>query len=115
MAKSGAREDDQPVEILLEVRPSSVSGDLSPRVAVPEDFRRRASEIADSVAQVADRFRARLEHVLTSDNESPWAVDTIEVGFDIAVQAEAGVVIAKASTGATLSAKLILKSRQSER
>jgi hypothetical protein len=115
MVASGEHEVTQPVEILLEVRPKSTSGDLAPRVSVPEEFRKRAGEIADSVAQVATQFRARLERVLAYADDSPWAVDTIEIGFDIAVQAEAGVVIAKASTGATLSAKLTLKARQSSR
>jgi hypothetical protein len=112
MVKSGEGEGGKSVEILLEVRPRSVSGDLAPRVAVPEEFRRRAGEIADGVAEVADQFRSRLERVLTTRDDAGWGVDSIEIGFDIAVQAEAGVVIAKATTGATLSARLTLKARQ---
>lgn len=98
----------RPAEVLLEVRPRSISGDLAPRVAVPEEFRRRAGEIADSVAEVADQFRSTLERVLEHP-AAGWRMDSIEIGFDIAVQAEAGVVIAKATSGATFSARLTLK------
>lgn len=112
MATSG--NSDGP-EILLEVRPKSVSGDLAPRGATLEDFRMRAAEIAESVAQVTTQFRSRLEGLLAPEGEGRWEVDAIEIGFDLAVQAEAGVVIAKASTSATLSAKLTLKSRQDKK
>ncbi|MEU6259198.1 CU044_2847 family protein [Streptomyces sp. NPDC047043] len=98
-----------PPEILLEVQPRSVSGDLAPRVALPEQFQRRAGEIADSVAQVADQFRSRLETVLRRPPDGGWAVESIEVGFDLSVQADAGVIIAKATSGATFSARLTLK------
>jgi hypothetical protein len=101
-------EDDAP-EILLEVQPRSTSGDLAPRVTLPEQFERRAGEIADSVAQVADQFRSRLESVLRRPSDGGWAVESIEVGFDLSVQAEAGVIIAKATSGATFSARLTLK------
>jgi Trypsin-co-occurring domain 1 len=111
MVRSGGDKDNPPVDILVEVRPSATSGDLAPRVSIPEDFRRRAGEIADSVAEIAEQFRTRLRTVLASGDDG-WGVESIEIGFDIAVQAEAGVVIAKASTGATLSAKLTLKARQ---
>ncbi|WP_409060990.1 CU044_2847 family protein [Streptomyces sp. SYP-A7185] len=97
-------------EILLEVQPRSVSGDLAPRFAVPEQFERRAGEIADSVAQVAEQFRSRLEQVLRP-SEAGWGVESIEVGFDISVQADVGVIIAKATSGATFSARLTLRAR----
>ncbi|GHC75098.1 CU044_2847 family protein [Streptomyces flavofungini] len=97
-------------EILLEVQPRSVSGDLAPRFAVPEQFERRAGEIADSVAQVAEQFRSRLEQVLRP-SKAGWGVESIEVGFDISVQADVGVIIAKATSGATFSARLTLRAR----
>jgi hypothetical protein len=109
MAKRALSTDDASVEILLEVQPQSVSGDLAPRVALPEQFERRAGEIADSVAQIADRFRSRLEQVLRRSSEPGWGVESIEVGFDISVQADVGIVITKATSGATFSARLTLK------
>jgi Trypsin-co-occurring domain 1 len=115
MVKSAEATDRHDVEIMVEVHPRSVSGDLAPRVAVPEQFRLRAGEIADSVAEVADQFRAKLAQILRHPTEPGWGVDSIEIGFDLAVQAEAGVVIAKASTSATFSAKLTLKVEQDSR
>lgn len=108
MAERAEGEARRSAELLLEVRPRSASGDLAPQVAMPEEFRGRAREIADSVAEVADQFRSRLEPVLGGPADG-WRVGSIEVGFDIAVQAETGVVVAKATTGATFSARLTLQ------
>ena len=107
-----AKSKEQPqVALLLEVNRTRTAGDLGPsRASLPEDFRRRAAEIADSISEVADQFRTRLEHVMKPD-EGNWGVDSIDIKFDITVQAEAGVLIAKASTGATFSAKLTLKAK----
>lgn len=96
-------------EILLEVRPAQTSGDLAPRAVVPEEFKSRAGEIADSIAEVADQFRSRLGNVLHQQDGSGLRIGTVEIQFGIAVQAEAGVVIAKATAGATFSAKVILQ------
>jgi hypothetical protein len=96
-------------KILLEVRPTQSSGDLAPRAVVPEEFKSRASEIADSIAEVVDHFRSRLGKVLHQRDDSGLRIGTIEIQFGIAVQAEAGVVIAKATAGATFSAKLVLQ------
>lgn len=97
-------------EILLEVRPARTSGDLAPRAVVPEEFKSRADEIADSIAEVADLFRSRLRKVLHQRDDSGLRIGTVEVQFGITVQAEAGVVITKATAGATFSAKLVLES-----
>ena len=111
MARPQAARSRRP-ELLLEVRPASASGDLAPRVMVPEEFRSRASEIADSIAEVVDHFRSRLGRALDTSDGSGWHVGSVEVAFDIAVQAEAGVVIAKATTGATFSARIVLQAAQ---
>jgi Trypsin-co-occurring domain 1 len=95
--------------ILLEVRPASESGDLGPGGPSLEQFSRRAAEIAESIAQIAEEFRSRLQKTLRKPEESGWRTESIELGFEIAVQAEAGVVIARAVSGATFSAKLTLK------
>jgi hypothetical protein len=115
MSESGEVENRRDVEIMVEVQPRSVSGDLAPRAAVPEQFRERAGEIADSVAEIADQFRSRLARVLHRPDKPGWGVDSVEIGFNLAIRAEAGVVIAKASTSATFSAKLTLKVAQDSR
>lgn len=94
--------------ILLEVRPTTASGDLGPRASVPEEFTSRASEIADSIGEVVDQFHSRLGKTIDRRDDSSWCVRTVEIGFDIAAQAEAGVIIAKATAGATFSVHLVL-------
>jgi hypothetical protein len=96
-------------QILLEVRPSADTGDLGPRLAVPEDFRARAGEIAESLADIVEDFRSKFARIFARGNEGAWGVGSIEVTFQLAVQAEAGVVIAKTTAGATFSAKLVLQ------
>jgi hypothetical protein len=104
-SRSAARPD---TEILLEVRPATTSGDLAPRAVIPEEFRSRASEIAESITEIVDHFRSRLGRVLEQRDDSSWRVGSVEIAFGIAVQAEAGVVIAKTTAGATFSARLVL-------
>jgi hypothetical protein len=76
---------------------------------MPEDFRARAGEIAESLAEIIEDFRAKLARVLARRDEQAWRVGSVEIAFDIAVQAEAGVVIAKTTAGATFSARLVLQ------
>jgi hypothetical protein len=109
------RPDQDAVEILLEVAPRQESGDLSSRPALPENFRKRAAEIAASIGEVADEFRARLAQSITRPPSEGWGVDSIEIKFDINIQAGAGVLIAKASSGATFSARLTLKASKESR
>lgn len=109
---SNVAEHRHSTEILLEVRPQSTSGDLAPHIVAPEEFRRRAAEIAESVAETADEFRSKLARTLKRPSETGWSVESVEIGFQIAVQAEAGVIIAKATAGTTFSVRLTLKSSQ---
>ncbi|WP_330342402.1 hypothetical protein [Streptomyces sp. NBC_00557] len=116
-------------EVLVEVQ-ASANGDLGPRIAVPEAFERRAAEIADSVAAVAERFRARLTERLregsgatdepeaqgrtpvpVADPDAPeWGLEEVELRFDLSLQAEGGVLI-KATAGGTFSVRLAWKTR----
>ncbi len=98
--------------ILLEVRPVTASGDLGPRASVPEDFTSRAAEVANGIGEVVDQFHSQLGKTLDQRDDSSWRIRTVEIGFDIAVQAEAGVVIAKATAGATFSVHLVLYSTE---
>src|SRR6266702_1882222 len=105
MSKSRSAASPGP-EILLEVRPAQTSGDLAPRAVVPEEFKSSASEIADSIAEVADHFRSRLGKVLHQLDDSGVQIGTVEIQFGIAVPAEGVVDIAKATAGATFSATI---------
>jgi hypothetical protein len=98
-------------EILVEVTPSPGDrGDLRTRSVVPEDFRQRALELADSIVDVAAGLRERFEVAAAGDERGRLRLDEIGVKFGIALQAEAGVVIARASAGATFEATLHWKS-----
>lgn len=115
MAGEKSAGSERPLEIFLEVHPGSDSGDLGPSIAVPESFAQRAGEVADSIAEIASQFRSRLHKVLGKPPDYGWRMDTVELTFGIVVQAEAGIVIAKATSGATFSAKLTLKAGAGER
>ena len=84
-------------EIYVEVVPKrDAEGYLSAKFIGPESFESRAKDIADGVASVANSVRADLERALHVDTKSPYLLDTIELKFTIDLEAEAGVVIARA-------------------
>ncbi|MET7995079.1 CU044_2847 family protein [Amycolatopsis sp. NPDC005232] len=109
MVESANREKTQPIEVFLEVDPQQGSGDLAPRKSAPEDFRKRASEITACVEEVANEFRSKLGELMNKSADKSWNVNAIEIGFGITVQAETGILIAKASAGTNFSAKLTFK------
>ncbi len=111
-SKAAGRQEPQ---ILLEVRSSADPGDLAPRFATPEDFRARAGEIAESLADIVEDFRSKLARVIARRDEHSWGVGSLEIAFEIAVQAEAGVVIARTTAGATFSVRLVLEPPQENR
>lgn len=96
--------------ILVDVNPPPVSGDLAPRATVPEEFRHRAAELAEAVADIAEQFRSKLSLTLTQPTSGLHLhTDSIEIEFNISLQAEAGVIVAKTTAGATFTARLTLK------
>lgn len=113
MSKSRSTVTGRP-EILLEVLPMATSGDLAARTAVPEDFKKRADEIARSITEVIDHLRAGLESLLVQKDDAGWQVASVEIEFGISVQAETGVIIAKATGGATFAARLILQTHEDQ-
>ncbi|GEM_PF-3391659 len=107
MIELTGNEPTVPLELLVEVRPRSVSGDLAPRAAMPEEFRRRAQEIVRSISLVIEEIKAGLSEVL-ADRTSSLGLQSIELEFGIALQAETGVLIVKATAGTTFVARLTL-------
>lgn len=95
-------------DILVDVRPAvTTSGDVRRRgPATPESFADRAGDITDTITEVADKLQGRLEADMASKQSALWQLTTVELGFQLALQAEAGVVIARASTEATFSVTL---------
>jgi hypothetical protein len=94
-------------EILIEVsQVPRAGGDLRPKIAVPEEFERRAEEVAQSIANVATKLRAKLEQAMAEKPEGRWALKETEVKFGVSLQTEAGVVVARAQAGATFEVTL---------
>jgi hypothetical protein len=94
-------------DILVEVRPPSASGDVARRVPVgPESFASRAGEIADAITEVAGKLRDHLEEKMAAEPNHLWQLATVELAFELALQAETGVVIARVGTAATFTATL---------
>ena len=73
---------------------------------MPELFSARAGEIADSVAEVATQFRARIDVAISNEKAGAWQLSQVEVAFGLQAEAGAGVLIARASAGATFTATL---------
>jgi NTP-dependent ternary system trypsin peptidase co-occuring protein len=94
--------------LLIEVRPDATNGDLGSHKTIPEEFRSRSAEIFASISEVVKQFRSRIEKELPEKKASSWNVESIEIEFGLTLQAEAGVVIAKTTAGATFSARLVL-------
>jgi septation ring formation regulator EzrA len=95
-------------QILVEVRPTAEAGDLTGQPAIPENFINRVDEIGQSLQEIADRLSQHLEHF--EKRESTWRLDQVELKFSLDLEAEAGVVIAKAKTTAGFEASLSWKS-----
>jgi len=73
---------------------------------LPESFASRAAELADTITGVSADLRDHLEANMAGEDTHLWRLASVQLSFELALQAEAGVVIARASTGATFSATL---------
>ena len=93
-------------EILIEVRPGLAEGDLAPRPAAPEKLLNRIGEIADGLKEISNRLAARLDDLDDAKKESAWKLGEVEVKFSLDLEAEAGVVVARAKTTAGFEATL---------
>lgn len=64
--------------------------------ALRERFAERIDELATTVNEVADGLRARL--MAGSDSErGGWCLDAVDMEFSVELEAESGVVLARAS------------------
>jgi hypothetical protein len=94
-------------QILVEVRPT-IGGNLSPQSTIPETFMSRVDEIGESLQEIADRLSQHLDKF--KKKESTWRLDEVELKFSLDLEAEAGVVIARAKTSAGFEASMSWKS-----
>ncbi|MEU6325299.1 CU044_2847 family protein [Streptomyces sp. NPDC047009] len=100
-------------EIYVEVVPHpGLAGDLSPADLV-DRFSNRVSELGGALAAVASRLRQTLDSQLEEPAGSSWALADVSLQMSINLEAEAGVVISRAKTGAAFQATLTWKRRES--
>jgi hypothetical protein len=103
-------------------------GMLSAASSLPERFAARADEIADSVVEVAERFRRRLVNRQSCARARPanteaaagtgsdragtvadadgWDLDEVRITFGLAVEAGSGVIVASGKAGATFGVEV---------
>jgi hypothetical protein len=96
-------------EILVEVRPSSATGDLSGQSAIPESFISRVEDLGQSLREIAERLSQQLE-AFEKNPTAAWQLERVELKFSLDLEAETGVIIARAKTSAGFEASLSWKS-----
>jgi Trypsin-co-occurring domain 1 len=94
-------------EIKVEVvSPDTGEASFGPR-AMP-DFKERAGDIGKSLNEVAVALREHL-HELGERAQDGWDLDEVQLGFSLELQAEAGVIVARASSRAGFQATMMWK------
>jgi Trypsin-co-occurring domain 1 len=98
-------------EILVHVVPRQQDdqGKMAATFIGPESFSKRATDISDGVSGVANAIRADLERKIVRNADSSLALKEIELKFSLDLEAEAGVVIARAKTTAGFEVTLTWK------
>ncbi len=93
--------------IKVQVVPSPAqAGQLSPGKAW-ESLEKRIDELGESIGEIAERFRSRLDSGLAPPEEKPaWHLGAVQVTFSLDLEAEAGVVVARAKTTAGFEVSL---------
>ena len=95
-------------DVLVEVRPAAAQGiypeELKPARPTLESFRDRSADIASTVVDVAKNLKEQFDAAL--GKQAGLAPDCVEIEFGLELQAETGIVIAKASAGCTFTVKL---------
>jgi hypothetical protein len=91
-------------ELLVQVIPDE-SGNLAGS-SLREKFADRAEELGSSVGQIANELWARLDAELHASPESDWNLKTVELKFSLDLEAETGVVLARAKATAGFEVSL---------
>jgi Trypsin-co-occurring domain 1 len=99
-------------EIHVEVIPHpGLAGDLSPADLV-DRFSGRVGELGRALATVAFQLRQTFETRLAEPAGSSWALGEVSLQMSINLEAEAGVIISRAKTGAAFQATLTWSRRE---
>jgi hypothetical protein len=68
-------------------------------------FAERAGELGDSLNEIATQLRERLRE-LGADDAGGWGLEQVNLTFSLDLQAEAGVIVARASSRAGFQAAM---------
>ena len=88
-------------------------GELS-RGRSSEEFGKRISELGDSIGEIANELRRKLDAALEQGEESDWGLEQIQLSFSLDLEAEAGVIVAKTRTSAGFEVQLTWSRRNGE-
>lgn len=77
--------------------------------ALTERFADRVQELGASLGRIANDLRAQLDATLVEERGAGWRLDEVGLTFSLDLEAEAGVVVAKAKTSAGFEAALTWK------
>jgi hypothetical protein len=72
------------------------------------DFKERAGDIGKSLNEIAVALREHL-HALGQRAQDGWDLEEVQLGFSLELQADAGVIVARASSRAGFEANLTWK------
>ena len=76
-----------------------------------ERFGDRIEELGSSLGEIANDLRAQLDATLDRDDGSGWGLEEVQLSFSLDLEAEAGVVVAKAKTAAGFEVALTWRRR----
>jgi len=96
-------------DILVEVRADPrTGGHLSGRTFY-ERFADRVDDFGAGLSDIANRLRQQLDERLASEPAAAWELDEIGLSFSVDLQADAGMLLARAGTKAGFQATLTWK------
>lgn len=79
-----------------------------------ERFADRVHDLGQNLGNIANDLRKQLDETLQDDDRNGWGLDEVKLSFSLDLQAEAGVVMAKATTAAGFEASLTWVRRDGE-
>jgi hypothetical protein len=97
-------------EIYVQVRPDPLkAGELASLGDLREKLANRIDEVGDSLREIAGKLSRRFDELAAASADTTWRLGEVEITFSLDLEAEAGVVIARAKAGAGFEAKLTWK------
>ncbi len=96
-------------EIIVRVVPDPARAGEATGAQLTERFADRVHELGASLGEIANELRGELERTLEQEPRDGWRLDEVALTFSLDLEAEAGVVVAKAKTSAGFEALLTWK------